>query len=224
MTRRRLSSRPGTAGRLLAGALLCAVPLLTGCSRSVAGEATAAPGAPVPTSPQELAELVVTDVPSGLPRLPDDALTPPAGAKWVSDVAAYARDPHRERDVLADYGFRFGWERFWGTGAESGPVTGVFVYQFRDRAGAGAYAREVAGNEAEFYRGMLRDDPPGLPGGCRLLTVDRPAEGLPGPAAMAWCGSGVFGVSVTSVADSPSAAADEVAAVLRAQLERLPPS
>ena len=38
------------------------------------------------------------------------------------DIAGYARDPARERAVLAEYGYRHGWERFWGTG--SGPVTG----------------------------------------------------------------------------------------------------
>jgi hypothetical protein len=219
----RLSPRPGAAGRLVAGALLCAVPLLTGCSgRTVTGEASAARGAPTPTSPDELERLVVSAVPSGLPRLPDDAISPPAGEKWVADVAAYADDPEHERAVLAGYGFRFGWERFWGSGDGSGPVTSVFVYQFTDRAGASAYARDLAGNDAESFRGMLRDEPPGLPGGCRLVTVDEP-EGLPGPAASAWCGHGVFSVSVTSVADSPSAAAREVTAVLRSQLSSLPP-
>jgi hypothetical protein len=102
-------------------------------------------------------------------------------------------------------------------------VTSVFIYEFEHRAGAGAYARDLAGNEAEYYRGMLRDDPPELPGGCRLLTVEHPSGGLPGPAALAWCGHGVFSVSVTSVADSAAGATDEVAAVVRAQLERLPP-
>jgi hypothetical protein len=100
-------------------------------------------------------------------------------------------------------------------------VTSVFVYQFTERAGASAYARDLAGNDAETYRGMLREDPSGLPGGCRLVTVDEP-EGLPGPAASAWCGHGVFSVAVTAVADSPDAARHEVAAVLHEQLALLP--
>ena len=85
---------------------------------------------------------------------------------------AYAEDPAREREVLEDYGYRHGWERFWGAGA--GPVTSVFVDQFEHRAGAGAYAEDLARNDAEHYGGVLREDPPDLPGGCRLLTVDEP--------------------------------------------------
>jgi hypothetical protein len=218
------SPRAGTAGRVLAAVVLSAVALLTGCAPTVAGETSGGPARATPASPEQLEPLVVSQVPSGLPRLPDGSLTPPAGAKRVPDVAAYAPDPDHEREVLAGYGFRFGWERFWGSGNRSGPVTSVFVYQFEDRSGAAAYARDLAGNDAEHYQGVLRDDPPGLPGGCHLLTVDRAARGLPGPAALAWCGHGVFSVSVTSVADSPPAAAAEVAAVLRAQLERLPPT
>jgi hypothetical protein len=204
-------------------ALLCALPLAGGCGRTVEGAATASPAGPTPTSPEELEPLVVTSVASGLPRLPDDELSPPAGEKRVDDVAAYSGDPVHERAVLAGYGFRYGWERFWGSGTGSGPVTSVFVDQFEDRAGAGAYARDLAGNDAEYYRGMLRDDAPGLPGGCRLLTVDEPGEALSGPAAFAWCVHGVFSVSVTSMATSPSAAEAEVRAVLAAQLDRLPP-
>jgi hypothetical protein len=163
-------------------------------------------------------------VPSGLPRVPDEHLTPPAGEKTVDDVAAYAADPGREREVLAGYGYRYGWERFWGAGP--GPQTSVFVDQFDTRAGAGAYARDLAENDAEFYDGVLRDNPPHLPGGCRLLTVETadPETGLAGPAAFAWCGHGVFSVGVVAVADSVSAASDEVHAVVAAQLARLPPS
>jgi hypothetical protein len=207
----------------VAGALLCVVPLLTGCTgRTVTGEGAAAPRGVVPTSPDELERLIVPDVPSGLPRVPDDALSPPAGEKWVGDVAAYSSDPDHEREVLDGYGFLFGWERFWGAGDGSGPVTSVFVYQFAERAGASAYARDLAGNDAETYRGMLSQEPDGLPGGCRLVTVDEP-ERLPGPTASAWCGHGVFSVAVTSVADSPAHARREVAEVLREQLALLPP-
>jgi hypothetical protein len=201
---------------------LCALPLLAGCARQVPGTVAAAPTRPAPDSAEELGELVVTSVPSGLPLLPDDELTPRAGPKLVEDVAAYAEDPDHERQVLEEYGYRFGWDRFWGSGTGSGPVTSVFVDQFEDRAGAGAYSRDLAGNDAEYYRGMLRQDPPGLPGGCSLLTVDQPDADLPGPAAFAWCVHGVFSVSVTAVAQTAEAAADEVHATLRAQLDRLP--
>jgi hypothetical protein len=179
--------------------------------------------AQIPRSAQELERLIIPDVPSGLPRLPDDGLDPPAGPKALDDVARYAKDPGHEHQVLQDYGYRFGWERFWGRGMA--PVTSVFVYQFRDWAAAGVYTRDLAGNDAEHYQGMLQPDPPGLPAGCWLLSVDHPSRtaGLAGPAAFAWCAHGVFSVSVTAVRDSPRAAAAEVGAALRDQLARLPP-
>jgi hypothetical protein len=205
-------------------ALLALLAALSGCVTSVEGAATAAPADPTPSSPEELEALVVTTVPSALPQVPDDDLTPPAGEKSAEDVATYGDDPDREREVLEDYGYRFGWERVWSAG--TGPVTSVFVNQFTTRSGAADYARDLAENEAERYDGVLREDPPHLPGGCRLLSVEEadPASGLSGPAASAWCGHGVYSVGVTAVAGSVGAASQEVHAVLEAQLERLPPS
>jgi hypothetical protein len=203
-------------------AVLPVVPSVAGCARSVDGQPTAATSVPVPHSADELSRLVVTEVPSGLPRLPDDQLQPPAGAKSVDDIADYSDDPEHERDVLAQYGYRYGWERFWGTG--SGPMTGVFVDQFEARAGAGAYAQDLARNDAEHYDAVVHENPPELPGGCRMLTVDDASAqaSLGGPASLAWCGHGPFSVSVTSVAASLEAAEAEVRAVVRAQLDRLP--
>ena len=205
------------------GAALLVVVSLTGCSRSVDGVATAGPAVDPVGSPEELEALVVPTVPSGLPRLADDDLDPPAGAKRLEDIAGYSDDPARELEVLEDYGYRYGWERFWGEG--SGPVTGVFVDQFESRAGAGAYAEDLARNDAERYGGMLRENSPHLPGGCWMLTVDdtEPDDELSGPAAFVWCGHGVFSISVTSVSDSVDAAEEEVRAVLAEQLDRLPP-
>lgn len=196
---------------------------LTGCTRAVDGVPAAAPSTALPSSAQELEALVVTAVASGLPRLPDEELDPPAGEKRMEDVAGYAKDPARERDVLEDYGYRIGWERFWGEGPAA--LTGVFVDQFETRAGAGAYAADLARNDAEHYDGVLDKEPSGLPGGCSLLSVADPAPGsaLTGPAVLAWCGSGVFSVGVTAVASSVEAAEEEVRAVLAEQLDRLPP-
>jgi hypothetical protein len=220
VTRGRLPRRRGRAD--LAAALVPALLLVGGCSRSVDGEPDAGPTAEAVESAEELEPLIVTDVPSRLPRLADDELDPPAGPKRVEDIAAYSDDPVRETEVLEEFGYRFGWERFWGAG--SGPVTGVFVDRFETRAGAGAYAEDLARNDAEHYGGMLRENPRELPGGCRALTVDdaEPEAGLSGPAAFAWCGHGVFTVSVTSVADSVEAAEEEVRQVLEQQLDRLP--
>jgi hypothetical protein len=212
---------PPAGGAVLLLVLPCLLPL-EACARPVDGVPAAAPVSTRSPSADELGELIVTEVPSGLPRLPDEDLTPPAGAKRVEDIAGYSEDPARERAVLADHGYRHGWERFWGT--PTGPVTGVLVDRFESRAGAGAYAEEVARNEAELYRGMLSEDPAGLPGGCWLLTVEDPDPAqLHGPAAFAWCVHGVFSVSATAVTDSVDAAEEEVRAVLTAQLELLPP-
>jgi hypothetical protein len=211
--------RPVGPARLLATLALCL--LLASCGHPMLAVARVS-AARTPESPTELERLVVTDVPSRLPRLPDAALTPPAGQKTVDDVARYSKDPDHERQVLAEYGYRFGWERFWGTGRR--PTTSVFVYQFRDWTGAGTYARDLAGNDAEYYQGMLQAGPADLPEDCWSLTVDtpHPAVGLDGPASFAWCAHGVFSVAVTAVSDTTAAAAAEVRAVLRAQLQRLP--
>ena len=204
-------------------ALLAGVAVTTGCDRAVEGVPTATASVSFPATAESLGALVVTDVPSALPRLPDAQLQPPAGPKALDDIADYSDDPARERQVLEEYGYRYGWERFWGTG--SVPMTGVFVDQFEFRAGAASYARDLARNEAVHYDAVVHENPPELPGGCRMLTVDDAdaQRALGGPAAFAWCGHGPFSVSVTSVADSLEAAEAEVQAVVTEQLDRLPP-
>jgi hypothetical protein len=52
---------------------------------------------------------------------------------------------------------------------------------------------------------------------------EEPETELSGPAAFAWCGHGVFSVSVTAIADSVDAAEEEVREVLADQLDLLPP-
>ena len=213
-------------GRLaaLTAGLLTVLPATAGCTPTVAGSATPAPASGTPDTVEDLEALVLPAVPSGLPRIPDADLDPPAGAKTVDDVAGYAEDPARERAVLRDYGYRHGWERFWGS--TTGPLTTVFVDQFDQPGGAVAYAEDLAGNDAAVYDGVLRRDPPDLPDGCSLLTVAEadPATRLTGPAAFAWCGHGVFSVGVTVVSTSERSATDEVQAVVLAQLDRLPPT
>jgi len=164
----------------------------------------------------------VTDVASGLPRLPDDELQPPAGAKSLDDIADYSDDPEHEHEVLQQYGYRYGWERFWGTGTAR--MTEVFVDQFRARAGAGEYARDLARNESERYDADVHENPSELPGGCWMLTVDDAdaQAAVGGPTAMAWCAHGSFSVSVTAIADSLTSAEKEIRAVVDAQLDRLP--
>jgi hypothetical protein len=206
------------AARLAAPALL-ALLTLAGC-RHGTQQLAAATAERTPASADQLEELLVTAVPSGLPRMPDDRLQPPAGEKSLSDVASYAGDPSREQRVLQRYGYRFGWERFWGRGAAE---TSVFVDQFSDAPGARAFAADLVRNDAAHYRATPQAGTGGLPAGCRMLTVAQPESdtGLDGPAAFAWCSTGVFTVAVTAVSDTSAHARTEVSAVVRAQLERL---
>jgi len=206
--------------------LLALLPLLgaaVGCGDEAGGVAGGEATPSGPGTPEELQRLVVDEVPSGLPRVPDEAIQPPAGAKRVEDVAGYSDDPARERAVLEDYGYRHGWERFWGAGTGEGPQTGVFVDQFEASGGADAYAEDLARNDAEHYGGLLSEGSPDLPDGCRRLLVDEPdpEDGLWGPAAFAWCTRGSFSVAVSAVAGTLDDATEEVGAVARDQLDRL---
>lgn len=205
--------------------LLALLPVLTaGCGGEA--EDTAAPASTPsgPVGPEELERLVVDEVPSGLPRVPDEAIQPPAGAKRVEDVAGYSDDPVRERKVLEGYGYRHGWERFWGAGTGEGPQTGVFVDQFEAAGGADSYAEDLARNDAAKYGGLLSEGSPDLPDDCRRLLVEEPdaEDGLWGPAAFAWCTRGSFSVAVNAVAGTLDEATEEVGAVARDQLDRLP--
>ena len=215
MTRR----LPGAAVALLLAGSAC-----TGCASDVPGEARAAPASPAPDLPGTAAgleDLLVPEVPSGLPRVPDLDLDPPAGEKTIDDVAGYADDAAEQRRVLETYGYQHGWERFWRSGDA---LTTVFVDQFGASTGAAAYAADLVRNDAEYYGGVPEADPPGLPADCAAMAVDEPADhlGLTGPTAFSWCPHGVFSVAVAATAGTPEAARAEVEAVTRAQLERLP--
>jgi len=212
--------------------LLVAGTACSGCSSTVPGEGRPAAGASadssagssaaaLPETAAGLEALLVTDVPSGLPRIPDDELDPPAGEKTVDDVAGYAEDADEQRWVLEDYGYRHGWERFWRS---DDALTSVFVDQFSGSTGARTYADDLARNDADHYGGVPDDDPAGLPRGCSLMTVDHPDPhlGLTGPAAFSWCAHGVFTVSVAASAETPEAARAEVEEVTLEQLLRLP--
>ena len=204
--------------------LLALLPVLTaGCGGEAEDAATAASTPAGPATPEELEQLLVDEVPSGLPRVPDEAIQPPAGAKRVEDVAGYSDDPARERGVLENYGYRHGWERFWGAGTGEGPQTGVFVDQFEAAGGADSYAEDLARNDADHYGGLLSEGSPDLPDDCRRLLVEEPdpEDGLWGPAAFAWCTRGSFSVAVSAVAGTLDDATEELGAVegdLRARL------
>jgi hypothetical protein len=203
-------------------------PLCTGCTSEAAPSAAAAstsppPGAAVPSSAAELESLLVDEVPSGLPLVPDDELDPPAGEKTIDDVARYGGDADEQRAVLTDYGYVRGWERFWRSG---NALTSVFIDQFEGPDGAGAYAEDLARNDAEYYGGALDHSPGDLPDGCVLMVRDFPAphRGLTGPAAFAWCASGVLTVAVAAVSATPADARAELIAVTADQLDQLPSS
>ncbi|SDX67538.1 hypothetical protein SAMN05661080_00795 [Modestobacter sp. DSM 44400] len=206
-------------------ALVFAIPAGTGCTAAEGEQPGAASAsgstAATPSATSGLAALLLAEVPSGLPRVPDDELDPPAGRKSVEDVAGYAPDAGHQRQVLQDYGYQWGWERFWRTGDR---LTSVFLDQFSGREGAEVYADDLARNDAEYYGGVPDSAPAGLPVGCTLLTVDAPDPSgkLSGPAAFVWCAAGVFTVSVAVVSTSPAEARAEVESVTADQLDLLP--
>ena len=196
----------------------------TGCTSTVAGQAHPAAGSSASALPETAAALealLVTEVPSGLPRVPDGELDPPAGEKTIDDVAGYAEDAADQRSVLEDYGYRHGWERFWRSDAA---LTSVFVDQFAEPSGAVSYADDLVRNDAEYYGGVPGPSPDGLPEECALMTVAEPDPhlGLTGPAAFSWCPHGVFTVSVAAAAGTAEAAEEEALAVTLDQLGRLP--
>ena len=215
-----------SASRAAAALLGLLAPLCTGCSSEAAPEPSAVAASPsttaaLPSSAAELEQLLVLQVPSGLPRVPDDELDPPAGEKTIDDVARYGDDAAEQRTVLQHYGYQRGWERFWRSDAA---LTSVFVDQFSNADGAGDYAEDLARNDAEYYDGELDRAPADLPEGCVQMTRDDAAtgQGIAGPSAFSWCAAGVFTVAVAAVAGSPAEARAELAAVTAAQLDRLP--
>ena len=211
-------------GPAAAALLLLGAPAMSACAPSDAAPAAVpTSGSPTSADAAGLEPLLLEQVPSGLPRVPDDELDPPAGEKTIDDVARYGDDAQHQEGVLAQYGYQRGWERFWRSGDQ---LTSVFLDQFADATGAASYAADLAGNDAEYYGGTLDPQPPGLPAGCLLVlrTTPAPEHGMAGPAAFSWCPAGAFTVSVASVATDVDAARVEVLAVTRAQLDRLPPA
>jgi hypothetical protein len=215
------------SSRLLRGAaatLALLGPLCSGCTpqppADSAGSAVPSAAA-LPSTSEELESLLLAEVPSGLPLVPDDELDPPAGEKSIEDLARYGDDSDRQREVLQEYDYLRGWERFWRSGDA---LTSVFLDQFGSPAGAASYAEDLARNDAEYYGGVMDRAPGDLPAGCVLMVRDdsSPRHGLAGPAAFAWCASGVFTVAVAAVAADPAAARAELTAVTTEQLDRLP--
>ncbi|MGY2081295.1 hypothetical protein [Modestobacter sp. SYSU DS0657] len=211
----------------LAAVLLAVAPACAGCADPAAppeaatGPAVSSTVAALPTDARGLERLLVDEVPSGLPRVPDGDLDPPAGEKTVDDVAGYGEDAERQQQVLSDYGYLRGWERFWRDGPR---ITSVFLDQFDGPDGAAAYAEDLARNDAEHYGGTLDRSPDGLPENCVLMAVPEalPEHGLEGPPAFAWCTRGPFTVAVASVQKTAEEARLELSAVVADQLDRLP--
>ena len=170
-----------------------------------------------PASAEELGALIVTEVPSGLPRLPDEDLTPPAGQEAGRGHRGLC--PRSGTGAGGPRGLRLPVRLGTVLGHRDGPVTGVFVDQFDTRAGAAPTPRTSPATTPSTTAACWRR--PRRPAG-RLLVADR---GGPRPGAAARAGrvrlvrARVFSVSVTAVADSVDAAEEEVRAVLEAQLD-----
>jgi hypothetical protein len=213
--------------RAVAALALLVSPLCAGCrsaeepSAPPAAASSSTASAAGPSSAAELEQLLLDQVPSGLPLVPDDELDPPAGEKTIDDVARYGEDAAEQRAVLEVYGYLRGWERFWRAGDR---ITSVFLDQFGRTEGAGSYADDLARNDAQYYGGEIDRRPPDLPDGCVTMTRDEPApdQGFAGPAAFAWCATGQFSVAVAAGAATPADAWVELTAVTTEQLDRLP--
>ena len=153
---------------------------------------------------EELAELVLPEVPSGLPRLPDEDLDAAGGRQDRRDVAGVRRRPRRasgrsSRTTATGYG----WERFWGDGP--GALTGVFVDQFEHPAGAARLRRGPRPQRRRaLRRGAATRNRPTCPAaaGCsrRRPAPDGRADR---PRRVRLVRPGVFSVAVTAVARTP---------------------
>ena len=139
----------------------------TGCAaggrRAPAGVASATrlPGVAGASS----GALIVTEVPSGLPRLPDDELRPAGRRQAVEDVAALLRRPGRaSATVLAGLRLPVRLGAVLGR-RESGPMTGVFVDQFdrRRRRRPPTPPTSPRNDAAALRRRRCATDPPGCP-------------------------------------------------------------
>ena len=159
--------------------------------------------------PRSSGQLIVAEVPSGLP--PDAR----RGARPAR--RGEARRGRRRRTPTTPRG-NARCSRTTATGSAgsasgapaAGPMTGVFVDQFEHRVGRGRLRRGPGPQRGRaLRRPSLTGARPGparrLPPAHRGRTPIR-RRGLAGPAAFAWCGHGVFSVSVTAVADSVDAA------------------
>ena len=123
-----------------------------------------------------LGGLVLAEVPAeACPLVPDDELDPPAGPKTVDDVAGYADDADREAGVLTDYGYRWGWERFW---RDEDALASVFVDQFEGTPGRDLLRR---GPDPQRHRALRRHTPTtpptSCPTGARHSGGGRPGRG-----------------------------------------------
>ena len=123
-------------------------------------------------SPADLEPLLITDVPDGFERQPDDV-----GETGPSDLSKAAADDGQEgaREFYESHGFVAGYQRLWASGVRpdgSGParlqsanLIVVFLYAFEDASGAQATMDRLAGFiDKEATPGVEPFEPTGVPG------------------------------------------------------------
>ena len=125
------------------------------------------------SSPADLEPLLISDVPAGFVRQPDDV-----GDTGPSNLDKAASDDGADdaRAFLQSHGFIAGYQRLWAAGlrndASGNPDLDhadqivVFLYAFRDSAGASAYMQRTlqGSQDAQPGQDMTRYEPTGIPG------------------------------------------------------------
>lgn len=119
----------------------------------------------------DLEPLLIKAVPSGFVPQPDDV-----GDTGPSDLAKAVRDDGSDdaRAFLQSHGFIAGYQRLWVSGlkndANGNPDLDnaeqiiVFLYAFRDNAGAAAYMARTLEGANEGPQELTRYEPSGIPG------------------------------------------------------------
>jgi hypothetical protein len=135
-------------------------------------------------SAADLEPLLITELPSGYARQPDDV-----GDTGPSDLAKAANDDGGE-DALEFYegnGFIAGYQRMWGMGItreddgtanlDDAEIVVVFLYAFQQPQGAEAtLQRTVDALESRASQGVTAFEPDGIPGAKGFAGGD-PSEG-----------------------------------------------
>ena len=164
--------------------------------------------APTAVDAASLEQFLIADVPAGFVRQADDV-----GDTGPSDLEKAIRDDGEDdaRAVLTKAGFLAGYQRLWVNAADDELI--VFLYQFKDGAGAGSYQdRTLAGAEDATAFNVA-----GVPSAKGLQHVDSELA-----STAVFYTKGPYLVQIISNASAPAGQTDVVTRLAAAQYQRLP--